>query len=110
MPAALNGVQAAATVGLLFAADLTAAEPADVRAWVGAACLALDVSQPSDSFYRPAIMQQCRDGFLPLGGFAALPAAFGDIVTELDGQESIAGPWAASSSPWKPWRLRSAVS
>ncbi len=83
----LKAVQAAATIGVLFARDLTRASPGEVRAAIGAVCLALDVSEPSDSYYRPAIRQQCRDGFLPLGALTALPSTFEDIVTQIDGKE-----------------------
>lgn len=88
LPADLGEVQVAATVGVLFARDVTRARPGEVRDAVGAACLVLDVSEPCASFYRPPIRQQCRDGFLPMGRFAALPAAFGEIVTEIDGREA----------------------
>ncbi|MDB5461060.1 MAG: 5-oxopent-3-ene,2,5-tricarboxylate decarboxylase [Caulobacteraceae bacterium] len=87
LPADLEQIEAAATVGLLFARDLTGAAPDEVRAAVGAACLALDVSEPHDNYYRPAIRERCRDGFLPLGRFAALPQDLGEIVTRIDGRE-----------------------
>lgn len=88
LPSDMPELQIAATIGLLFARDLTDAKPEAVRSAVGAACLALDVCEPCDSVYRPAIRQQCRDGFLPLGGFGDLPNAFGDIVTSVDGREA----------------------
>lgn len=88
LPADLDEVQVAASVGVLLARDLSQARPEQVRAAVGAACLVLDVSEPCDSFYRPAIRQQCRDGFLPVSGFAELPARFGEVVTEIDGREA----------------------
>jgi 5-oxopent-3-ene-1,2,5-tricarboxylate decarboxylase/2-hydroxyhepta-2,4-diene-1,7-dioate isomerase len=90
VPSELDEVEAAATVGLLFSADVVAASPAAALAGVGAACLALDVAEPHASFYRPAIRERCRDGFLPLGGFASVPAdlAAQDIVTFIDGQEA----------------------
>ena len=87
LPPDVPRVQVAATVGLLFARDLCRVRPEAVRASVGAACLALDVSEPCDSYYRPPVRQQCRDGFLPMGRFAALPDVFADIVTEIDGVE-----------------------
>lgn len=88
LPADLDHVRMAAAIGVLFARDVAGASPDAVRGAVAAACLVLDVSAPSDGFYRPPIRQQCRDGFLPVGGFAALPAAFGEIVTEIDGREA----------------------
>src|SRR5271168_5292211 len=87
LPPDLETVQVAATIAMLFVRDLTRAWPDDVWSAIGAACLALDVSEPIDSFYRPAIRQQCRDGFLPLGDFAPVPESWGEIVTTLDGRE-----------------------
>ena len=87
LPADVSRVQVAATVAILFAGDLCRAGPEAVRASIGAACLALDVSEPCDSYYRPPVRQQCRDGFLPMGRFAGLPESFAEIVTEIDGVE-----------------------
>ena len=87
LPVQLSKVDAAATIGLLFARDLSRAAEDEVSQAIGAACLALDISESHDDFYRPAIRHRCRDGFLPLGSFAALPAQLGDIVTEIDGVE-----------------------
>jgi 5-oxopent-3-ene-1,2,5-tricarboxylate decarboxylase/2-hydroxyhepta-2,4-diene-1,7-dioate isomerase len=78
LPPELSEVEAAPTLGLLLADDAGA---------IGAACLALDVCEPHASYYRPAIRQRCRDGFLPLGGFAPFDAALAGapIVTRIDG-------------------------
>jgi len=76
----------AATLALLFAEDVCAVAPAAVWGRIAATCLALDVSLPAASYYRPAIAQRCRDGFLPLGdvGAPTLPA---EIGTSIDGEE-----------------------
>ena len=64
IPPDLDTLVAAPTVALLFGN----------RPGVPvAAALAIDVSEASDSYYRPAIRQKSRDGFLPMGEFAALP-------------------------------------
>ncbi|HEX7761616.1 MAG TPA: fumarylacetoacetate hydrolase family protein [Caulobacteraceae bacterium] len=88
LPPELAEVEVAATLGLLLARDLAAAEPADVWASVGAMCLAIDVCEPHDSFYRPAVRQRCRDGFLPLGPFTASSPQVGEIITDIDGGEA----------------------
>lgn len=78
VPAELSEVEAAPTVAILFGA---AGRPA-------AAALAVDVSEPSGSYYRPAIRQRCRDGFLPVGRlfpFNEHDLATGEIVTSVDG-------------------------
>lgn len=83
----------AATIALIFDRDVSGAG-GDVLSAVGSACLAVDVSVPHESYYRPAIAQRCRDGFLPLGRVTALPANLGvtELVTEIDGR--IAHRWS----------------
>jgi 5-oxopent-3-ene-1,2,5-tricarboxylate decarboxylase/2-hydroxyhepta-2,4-diene-1,7-dioate isomerase len=82
--AELGELEAAATLGLLF----------DDRGGIGAACLALDVSEPHASYYRPAIRQRCRDGFLPLGAATAFSEAMAstEILTRVNGR--IAHRWS----------------
>lgn len=80
---------AAPTLAIQLAADVTKAQPEDVAQAIGQVFLALDVSVPNDSYYRPAISQRCRDGFLPLGKGSAAPAKFDaiEIATQIDGVE-----------------------
>ncbi|MBB4858642.1 5-oxopent-3-ene-1,2,5-tricarboxylate decarboxylase/2-hydroxyhepta-2,4-diene-1,7-dioate isomerase [Novosphingobium chloroacetimidivorans] len=87
LPAGESEVTVAATVALLFGRDATAGSEDAALSHVEAACLALDVSLPSASYYRPAIAERCRDGFLPLGhaGDVCLPD---EIVTFVDGVEA----------------------
>jgi 5-oxopent-3-ene-1,2,5-tricarboxylate decarboxylase/2-hydroxyhepta-2,4-diene-1,7-dioate isomerase len=33
--------------------------------------VAIDLAEPHSSFYRPAVRQRCRDGFLPIGDFSS---------------------------------------
>jgi 5-oxopent-3-ene-1,2,5-tricarboxylate decarboxylase / 2-hydroxyhepta-2,4-diene-1,7-dioate isomerase len=63
----LAEVEIAATLGLLFGCAATKVSRAGALDLIAAACLALDVSEPEASYYRPAVRQRCRDGFLPLG-------------------------------------------
>jgi len=51
--------------------------------------LAIDLFAPHASFYRPAIAERCRDGFLPLGPATALPEGLDtiEIVTAINGTE-----------------------
>jgi 5-oxopent-3-ene-1,2,5-tricarboxylate decarboxylase/2-hydroxyhepta-2,4-diene-1,7-dioate isomerase len=88
LSASIRDVEIAATVAVLFARDVLRGHRGQVRDSIGAACLALDLSEPHSSVYRPAVRQRCRNGFLPLGAFAAMPARFGDIVTLIDGKEA----------------------
>ncbi len=86
MPADLAELEVAPTLALLFARDACGVDEHAAMPCVGAACLALDVSIPQQDYYRPAIAQRCRDGFLPLGGFAA-PVRFAEMATSVDGDE-----------------------
>jgi 5-oxopent-3-ene-1,2,5-tricarboxylate decarboxylase/2-hydroxyhepta-2,4-diene-1,7-dioate isomerase len=87
VPKTIAEVEIAPTIGLLMARDVTAGRRETVLGAIGAACLALDVSEPHTNFFRPAVRQRSRDGFLPLGAFSELPATLGEIVTEVDGKE-----------------------
>lgn len=88
LPEDLGEVALSSTLALLFGRDACRVDANDALKAVDAACLAIDVSEPLDSYYRPAIRQLCRDGFLPLGPLGALPALDGEIVTALDGVEA----------------------
>lgn len=81
-------ISVAATIGLLFAQPTTRADRAGALAGIGGACLALDLSEPHDSYYRPAIRERCGDGFLPLGGFAPFSPVLAEcaITTRIDGE------------------------
>ena len=86
MQADVAELEAAPTLALLFARDACGVDEGSAMSCVGAACLALDISIPEANYYRPAIAQRCRDGFLPLGGFAASVQS-AEIVTSVDGVE-----------------------
>jgi len=90
LAADLTAVEAAATLGLFFGRDAAKCDAGSAFSTVSAACLALDVSEPQANYYRPAVRQRCRDGFLPLGGFAPFDPALlkGEIVTSIDGAEA----------------------
>ena len=69
-------------VGATIAIERSAAGPQLAR-------LAIDLFAPHASFYRPAIAERCRDGFLPLGAATAVPANLDaiEIVTTINGSE-----------------------
>ena len=87
VPADMPEVVLGATLGLLFGRTVTGPDTDPLGAVVGA-CLALDVSEPEVDYYRPAIQQRCRDGFLPLGGMTGFAAAMEQVAisTHIDGQ------------------------
>ena len=84
----LSTVEVAATLGLLISTDATRVSRETALLHVSGACLALDISEPNPSYYRPSVRQRCRDGFLPLGQPMAFDDAFlhADIETRINGQ------------------------
>jgi 5-oxopent-3-ene-1,2,5-tricarboxylate decarboxylase/2-hydroxyhepta-2,4-diene-1,7-dioate isomerase len=95
LPAGME-VRVAATLALLFTRDTAKAERGRAFDGVGAVRLALDLAQPHASYYRPAVRELSRDGFLPLGATAPFDASLGKatITTLVDGQEAHA--WSLS--------------
>jgi 5-oxopent-3-ene-1,2,5-tricarboxylate decarboxylase / 2-hydroxyhepta-2,4-diene-1,7-dioate isomerase len=83
-------VEAAATIGLLLGRDACRENIATALSAVAAMCLAIDLSVPNDSYYRPPVRHRARDGFLPVGNFAQFhPAVFAqDIVMVIDSVET----------------------
>lgn len=109
VPAALESVEIAATLGLCFARNLVAGNAADARQAVGSLCLALDVSEPHDDFFRPAVRRRCRDGFLPLGPFGAAPASLeAEIATSIDG--TCVHRWSLERLARPVWELAAEIS
>jgi len=80
----VDALEVAATIAVVFAHDLTKVDADAALAGIGAARLAIDVCVPHASYYRPAIAERCRDGFLPLGESAGLPAGSIQITTFID--------------------------
>lgn len=68
---------ASTTVALLIHRDVARQSARGALDCVGAACLALDLSLPQKSYYRPAIAQRNADGFLALGDWVepAIPSS-----------------------------------
>lgn len=95
MPPDLEEVEIAATLGLLIGRDSYRAVKREALAHISGICLALDISEPYDGFYRPPVRQNCRDGFLRLGALAPFaPGVLQEpIETFVDGRP--AHSWAA---------------
>ncbi len=98
LDADLSRVDIAATLGLLFGRAATKIARADAFDCVAGACLALDISEPESSYYRPTVRQRCRDGFLPLGQFSAFDPEIlnASIGTAING---------TATHAWSPERL-----
>jgi 5-oxopent-3-ene-1,2,5-tricarboxylate decarboxylase/2-hydroxyhepta-2,4-diene-1,7-dioate isomerase len=98
LPSDLPRVEAAPTLGLLIGRDACRVKAQSALGHIAGACLALDVSEPHDSYYRPPVRQRCRDGFLPLGSVGPFWSALldGDIEARVNG---------AMIQTWSPRRL-----
>lgn len=88
VPAGVPELTLSATIGVIFS-RAASGRLDDPLAHVGAACLAIDVSEPESDYYRPAIRQRCRDAFLPLGAPCPLNRSLGGltVVTHINGVE-----------------------
>lgn len=86
LPVGEEELVAAATLALLIGRDAQGVTPDQAWEHVSAASLALDVSLSAPNYYRPAIAQRCRDGFLPLGP-ASSPTMPSSVVTFINQNE-----------------------
>lgn len=73
LPADVDEVQVGATLGVVFARRATGLSAAEALDYVAGYRVVADLSVPHASFFRPALKQQCRDGFCPIGT-ALVPA------------------------------------
>jgi len=98
LDADLAHVEIAPTLGLLFGCAATKVSRANALACVAGACLALDISEPEASYYRPTVRQRCRDRFLPFGNLHAFDSGIlkASIGTSINGVDLHA---------WSPERL-----
>ena len=87
IPRDVDQVVVSATLALLFRTDTNRSGDNPEKS-IGGVCLAADLSEPESDYYRPAVRQRCRDGFLPLGRFASFDMHTGqsDVVTLIDGK------------------------
>lgn len=77
-------VVASSTLALLFARDAARVAPADALGCVGAIALALDITAPQANYYRPAVGQAIRDGFIALGAWQPVTEVR-EIAAAIDG-------------------------
>ena len=76
VPADPGEVRIDATIGLVIGSTATRVSAADALRHVAGLVVASDVTLPHDNFYRPAIRQRDRDGFLPLSTVLQGDASF----------------------------------
>lgn len=90
LPADVTEVQIGACLGVVFARRATRLSEADALDHVAGYRVVADVSVPHASYFRPALKQQCRDGFCPMGRSLTPTAAIAnpdalDIEVFVDG-------------------------
>lgn len=109
-PEGLPEITAAATIGLIFARDTVGVSARRALDNVAEAALVLDLAEPRANYYRPAVRQRCRDGFLRSG--TAIPfhprLLDGEILTQVDGVD--AHRWSAAQLVRDPAHLIADIS
>lgn len=75
VPADPGEVRIDATIGLVIGQAATRVAAQRAMAHVAGYVIASDVTLPHENYYRPAIVQRCRDGFCPMSAF--VPAGNG---------------------------------
>ena len=91
VPADVAEVQVGACLGIVFGRTATRVSAAQALDYVAGYRVVADLSEPHASYFRPALKQQCRDGFCPIGrdltpaASVANPDAL-DIEVLVDGQ------------------------
>lgn len=97
IPPSTAEIEPAAAIAVIFGRDTSGVRAADALDHVLGYTLALDLSEPTGSYYRPPIVEKCRDGFLPVGphltpaGEIANPASL-VVGLEIDGKAAGALP------------------
>ncbi|WP_027014374.1 fumarylacetoacetate hydrolase family protein [Comamonas composti] len=67
VPADPGVVRLDATLGLVMGRAATQVAPAQAMDYVAGYVIVSDITLPHENYYRPAIVQRCRDGFCPMG-------------------------------------------
>ena len=67
VPAEPGEVRIDATVGVVIGKKATRVPAGKALEYVRGYMIVSDVTLPHDNYYRPAVVQRCRDGFCPMG-------------------------------------------
>lgn len=93
VPTGMEALEVNAALAVVIGRTASRVSEAHAMGHVLGFTIGLDVCEPHQSYYRPAIRQRCQDGFLPIGpwvvatsDFAAPDAA--DIVVQVNGVEA----------------------
>jgi len=78
LPAGHEAVALGPTLGVVIGRAATRVASASALDYVGGYTVVNDLALPHDSYFRPAIQQQCRDGFCPIGPWIVEASAIAD--------------------------------
>lgn len=82
MPDGVAQVQVDATLGVVINRDTKRISLAQAHEVIAGFVIASDLTLPHSSYYRPAVSQRCRDGFLPVSELLQPDSTF-DLETAL---------------------------
>jgi 5-oxopent-3-ene-1,2,5-tricarboxylate decarboxylase / 2-hydroxyhepta-2,4-diene-1,7-dioate isomerase len=90
VPAGVEALEARAALAVWIGRPACRVSAAEALDFVDGYALALDFQTPGADYYRPAVRQSCRDGFLPIGPWITPASAIAhpnalEIVAEVDG-------------------------
>jgi len=93
LPSALRELEASAVLAMTFGRDTRGVSSTKAFETVAGYTLAIDLSEPNPSYFRPPVREKCRDGFLPIGPSIVAPGAILNledlaIRLEVDGREA----------------------
>lgn len=90
VPEGVEALEARAALAVVIGRPACRVSIEEALAFVDGYALALDFQTPGADYYRPAVRQSCRDGFLPIGPWITPASAIDDpnaleIIVEVDG-------------------------
>lgn len=74
VPAGVRRLKIGGTLGIVIGRAACKVREPDALEYVSGWLVANDVSVPHESYFRPAIQQRCRDGFLPMSAVVPVSA------------------------------------
>lgn len=79
VPAGASHLMASPTLVLVIGAPITRVSAEDVLSRLLGVVVAIDLTLPQTDYFRPAVREQCRDGFLPLCPWVTPLSEAGDL-------------------------------
>lgn len=77
-PSDVQALRTGGALGIVMGRAASRVSEADALKFVGGYTVVNDLGVPHDNFYRPAILEKCRDGFCPIGPWVVSAEQVGD--------------------------------